>query len=181
MTIFANSGVAWPKHEPATKEAGEKTLEATSGVFKVLAAIEGGSHPSQTSELDFARCAETINEAAAIYAKIAEDLGSEIVDPLTPSEIEMAAINIRRYPRYIDDDFYWAPYRYGGQLIIGLLYRDLAHRLRRLASTIRTLKTSESGFDLAPQVFQIFGLLESVTTLARLIATLGRRDASSNE
>ena len=181
MTLFANSGVAWPKHEPATKEAGKKTLEATSGVFKVLAAIEGGSHPSQMSELDLVRCAETINEAATTYAKIGEDLRGEVVDPLTPSELEMAAIHTRRYRRYVDDEFYEMPYRFDEHLEIGLLYRDLAHRLRRLASTIRTLKTSESSFDLAPQVFQIFGLLESVTTLARLIATLGRRSIAGNE
>lgn len=180
MMLFANSGLAWPRHEPATKEAGKKALEATSGIFKVLAAIEGGAPPSQTNELDLVRYAAEINEAAMAYAKISDDLRGEVIEPLTRSEIEMAAIDNRQYRRYIDGEIHERSYRYDGHLDIGLLYRDLAHRLRRLASAIKTLKTSESSFDLAPQVFQIFDLLGSSIMLARLIATLGRRSNAGN-
>jgi hypothetical protein len=174
MTLFANSGVAWPRHEPETKDAGAKSLEAASGLFRILGTLEADSQAAQPMEFEIGRCAESLNEAAQIYTRVAESLAGELVSPLTPSEIELAAVP-RYQRRYIDDDFYEPPFRYRGPVPIGELYRDLAHRLSRLASAVRMLNTSERNFDLAPQVFEILKLWESVSTLARLIATLGRR------
>jgi hypothetical protein len=175
MTLFANSGVAWPKHEPETKDAGAKSLDAASGLFRILATLEAGPQSPQSLDYELARCVESLNEAARIYASVGDSLAGEVVRPLTPSEFELAALP-RYQRRYIDDDFYDRRFPYRGAMPIGELYADLAHRLSRLASSIKTLKTSERSFDLAPQVFEILKLWESVSTLSRLIATLGRRD-----
>ena len=174
MTLFANSGVAWPRHEPETKDAGKKSLEAASDLFRILAALEGDSQTSQLTDFDLVRCAESLDQAAQSYARVGDSLAGEVVKPLTRSEFELAAVPWY-WRRHIGDDFDEPPFLYRGRVPIGDLYRDLSYRLSRLASAIRALKTSENSFDLAPQVFEMLKLWESVSTLARLIATLGRR------
>ena len=178
MTLFANSGVAWPRHEAETKDAGQKSLEAASGLFRILASLEAESHPAKLGDYELNRCAESLDQAAQIYARVGDELSREAVRQMSASEFELAAIP--RYRRgYADEEFEVSPYPYRGRLLVGDLYKDLSHRLRRLASAIRALKTSERSFDLAPQVFDMLRLWESISSLARLIATLGRRTAQS--
>ena len=40
MTFFANSGITWPQHEAATRQAGGDTFEAVSDLWKIFATIE---------------------------------------------------------------------------------------------------------------------------------------------
>src|ERR1700748_3719053 len=95
MTLFANSGVAWPKQEPETKDAGAKSLDAAAALFRILATLEAESESPQALEYALARCVDSLTEAARIYANVGDSLGGEVVRPLTPSEFELAAI-----PRY---------------------------------------------------------------------------------
>lgn len=174
MTLFANSGVAWPRHEQETKEAGKKSLESASQIFQILANMESGTEFNQSSELDRTRCAEGLEQASMIYKRVAESLSGEAAMRLTGSEFELAGVN-ELWRGFWGDEFYSVRRPYTGQIPIDELYRDLSHRLIRLASAIRQIDLSVSAFDAAPQVFQILRQWELISTLSRLIATLGRR------
>ena len=178
MTLFANSGVAWPRYESETKEAGKKTFEAASGLFRILAVLEGEVQSPQISEFELTRCAESLDQAARVYARVGETLAEETVKWLTPSEYELAGLP-RYSRRFVEDDYYVSPFLYRGEVSIGDLYRDLSHRLTRLAAAIRNLRVEGPNVDLAPQVFDVLRLWETVSTLARLIATLGRRSPTA--
>lgn len=174
MTLFANSGVAWPRHEQETKEAGKNSLESASLIFQILAKMESGTDFNQASEFDLTRCAEGLEQASKTYKRVAESLSGEVAQRLTGSELELAGVS-EQWRWFIDDEFYDLRFPYRGQIPVGELYRDLSHRLLRLANAIRQLNFGASAFDAAPQVFQILRQWELISTLSRLIATLGRR------
>ena len=92
--------------------------------------------------------------------------------------------NLRGLPGYgrrFPDKRYEARFLSRGQFSVGDLYGDLSHRLGRLATAVRTLRVGSQSVDMAPQVFEMMNLWESITILARLIATLGRRSEASGE
>lgn len=180
MTLFANSGVAWPRHEKETKEAGKKSLEAASQIFRILADMESRSESDQVSQFDLNQSAEHLELAGKTYQRVAESLSGETTPRLTGSELELAGVN-GQWRRFVDEDLYDLRFPYRGQIPIGELYRDLSHRLARLANAVRHLNVRGETFDVAPQVFHILRQWELISTLSRIIATLGRRSAQVGE
>ena len=170
MTFFANSGIAWPRLDQQTQEAGEKSLDAAARLFKVLAAIEGKRFFIGSDDLDV--CASELDRASSIYTEIAEGASNEYVKGLSPSEIEFAALPLQRSYR---NDPYFELFLDHGKISIKDLYRELAQRASRLSSAVKIFNPNKEPLDLAGSAFQMMQLWDSMTTLARVIATLGRR------
>ena len=170
MTLFANSGIAWPKFEQQTQEAGRKSLEAASSLFKVLAAVEGKTNVVSIEELE--SCSRALDSAANTYALVAEQVSVDSVPTLSPSELELAAIPI--HCRHYDEPFNEL-FLQGSNILIRDLYLELSQRAFRLSAAVRIFNPKNNAVDLAASVFQMMQLWETMAVLARVIATLGRR------
>lgn len=171
MTLFANSGVAWPKHEQQTQDAGKKSLEAASRLFKVLAAIEGKSELIGAEDLE--ACSRALDSAAQTYGLVADQLAGEAdVPALSPAELELAALPTSR--RYYDEPFSEL-FLNRNRISIRDLYLELSQRASRLSSATKVLNPNHPATDLAASIFQMMQLWESMAIIARVIATLGRR------
>ena len=170
MTLFANSGVAWPNQERSTRDAGAKSLDAASAIFRALAAIEVGSQLPLDSNLE--RSSELLLQASIIYATVSRQLSNEYSERLSPSELELAALPLQRRPY---DDPLFDLFTNTRRISMQQLYAELSQRAERLSVVVKSINVSQAATVVAPQVFQIFALWESMTILARVIAILGRR------
>lgn len=169
MTLFANSGVAWPKQEEETSRAGGNVLDAGSTLFQVLASMERGNYYSDRDNL--VRSADLLSSAARSYADVAEKLSDEFVDSLSPSEMEEASLPMRRS----FDDPLFALFLDKRRVSLHQLYSELSHRTARLSLLISIFDPKLGPALIAPQVFQMMNLWDSMTILARAIAVMGRR------
>lgn len=136
MTLFANSGVGWPDLELQTKNAGRQYLESVSILFSVLSKIEGGE--AFVDEQDLYRCSQILESTSKEYLQISEFFSPPNVEPLSSSEMELAAV-----------EYYDANYRYGNvgifyelffqrsQISMSKLYLELSERVGRLSSAAR--------------------------------------------
>jgi len=182
MTFFANSGVAWPKLEQITQKAGQRSFEAASELWGVLASIEGSQADSKpdggyTAERIY-RLSNSLKEVARQYREVAEQTDDRYASSLSLAEFELAAIlPSGRYERRLYDLPY---YRYFDEDVsVRDLYRELATRLEILAAQLAALEpTSREKEDLAPQVFQIMLQWEQLAVLGRLIAVMNRRKSA---
>lgn len=170
MTFFANSGVSFPDFRKETEFAGEQSLLAGSRLWKFFSQLEG----NKNREIDEGEINECINEllmAAKTYHGIALALKNEGVGPLTPAEIDLAALHGTQ--GYYDYRRFGGPDR-ADHIPVGALYLELAKRLSTLASALR-------GFDpfrpdgLGMQVFQMMRHWEMAAGLGRVIAVLNAR------
>jgi hypothetical protein len=182
MTLFANSGVAWPTLEEATRLAGARSLDAFSQIWQVLADLEGRRERSFGTS-DLLPSAESLQEASSAYARIAEELRGVIIDRMTPAELDIAGINVPSRRLLYSDPDYWSHSFFrlflenGVQL--GSLYRELAQRTANLASSIRAFEVRRPNADLAPQAFQLMQQLETLAILGRAVAVLNQRRPGS--
>ncbi|WP_321870688.1 hypothetical protein [Burkholderia ubonensis] len=181
MTFFANSGVAWPKVEYLTRDAGTRSLDAASQIWKLLADLEAldQRHPEQS---DIFRCVQNLELASKSYYEIANLLGNEMVSSMTPAEIELAAVTIPPRYAYYPERFFYPNDRFydlflgDGDISVAALYREMAQRMSALAIAIRTFDVDhDERANLAPQAFQMMKQWEMLATLGRIIAVLGRR------
>ena len=125
MTFFANSGVTWPNIEHETREAGAKSLDAASRIWKILAALEDRENHSPKQE-DLVSCAYSLQSASDIYSKIADQLKHETVEGITPAELDLAALNVP--PRYIYRDMpFYKLFLNDSSISVGRLYRCLLY------------------------------------------------------
>ena len=172
MTLFANSGVAWPNYEAETRTAGTQTLAAGAGLLRIFAAIE--EHRAFELEGEREQCVGALTDAARTYTAVAKQLSGEAIEGLSPSELELAALP--RY-RYYNGDTFLDLFVGQSRIAIAQLYAELANRAGRLASAVRVLEPRNEASDLAAQVFQMMNLWESMMIIARVIAVLGRRSS----
>ena len=170
MTLFANSGVAWPNQERVTRDAGAKSLDAASAIFRALAAIESEAQPPFDSNLE--RSSELLIDASNTYLAVSRQLSNEYVERLSPSELELAVLPLQRRPY---DDPLFELFLNTHRISMQQLYAELSQRAERLSVAVKSLNVKQTATVIAPQVFQIFALWESMTVLARVIAILGRR------
>lgn len=178
MTFFANSGVAWPKLQFETQNAGSASLRAASRLWSLFSVLESGDRGALQS-IDIAGCARELNDASAIYHKIAADLRHVEAEPLTPAEIEVAALPHLPYSSY-DAPWLLFPLLNGRRSIdIGALYLELAQRSETLSAAVRTLPFERDELDLAPWVFDMMRQWEFLSVLGRALAVLNRRPPTS--
>lgn len=174
MTLFANSGVAWPKFEQQTQEAGTKSLDAASHFYKLLSLIENKAQFIGTDELN--SCARAFDSAGKIYASVADELVHEPdVSSMSPAELELAALPI--YRRYYEEPVEEL-FLLRRKISIRDLYLELSQRCAQISAYVRILNPEKSSEDLASTIFQMMRLWESMSMLARAIATLSRRPLS---
>jgi hypothetical protein len=176
MMFFANSGVAWPKLEQQTRQAGSDSLEAASHLWRFIARLE--RRQSEPIDLDdLLQCIEQLDRASRAYSKIASELTGEIVGGLTDSEFE--AVGLRRGPYAYYDD--WSLRSFLEEDVgvpIGYLYLDLSRRIELLASALRVFEPNREDRDLVPSVFGMMRQWERIATTGRIIAILNRRSAT---
>jgi hypothetical protein len=183
MTFFANSGVAWPNLEKQTQEAGAKSLDAGSRIWKILAHLENRQE-QHLDRREIIICAESFQRASDLYSEIAGRLRYEKVDRITPAEIDLAAVNIPARPYYYDERFYYGDslfyemFLYRSEVSLGDLYRELAQRTTHLAASLRAFEIERENEDLAPQAFQLMKQWEILATLGRVVAVINRRSST---
>lgn len=177
MVFFANSGIAWPRFEEKTRHAGASSLEAAGSLWKVFAALEGGRLEGLVTD-ELVEVANTLEVAATTYADVAVALKGVSVKGLTDREFELAGLPPRRY-RYHEEIFWFWEVTDRRQLPIGHLYLELSRRLEILSRAVRGFEPMHERRDLAPQVFDMMAQWEMLAVLARIIAVLNRREAST--
>ena len=171
MTFFANSGVAWPKFEQETREAGTESLDAASRIWKILAALEDRDGRNVERE-EFTKCAKSLQHASDIYNKVAIELRYEKVASITPAELDLAALH---HPYYDGNIFFYKMFIEDSDISVGRLYDELAQRTAHLAASIRAFEVERDNADLAPQAFQLMKQWEILAVLGRVVAVLNRR------
>ena len=172
MTFFANSGIAWPKLEQQTREAGADSLEGGSQLWMLFARLERGA-PEPGNRDAIAQAAEQLDRASNVYRSIAAQLDGQIVDGLSPSELELAAVRVR--PTSYDEEWALDRLERMRHIPIAESYRELSRRLRTLASNLRAFAPNREDTDLAPSVFGMMRQWEMIASLARIIAVVSRR------
>ncbi len=170
MTLFENSGIDWPDLEKETRKTGGNVLNAISELFSVFASIEMGD----SSFRDLSHIEESLANAGYSYALVAKQLSEEFADSLSPSELELASLPIQRLPY---DDPLFALFLNTPRVSMHQLYFELSQRTARLRTAIRVFNPNLEATDLAPQVFQMMSLLDSMIIIARVIAVIGRRQS----
>jgi hypothetical protein len=166
VTIFANSGPKWRTTEETTTNAGTQALEAASGLWRLLAAIESGKGADQSKTV--ARAYEKVTAAMELYESIVPTVDDSPLPPLSPAEFQGAALY--PYPSHPDASFIEyssaSPQK---------LYRELITRLDTLRRRLNSLDLQKPKEDLAPQAFQLMQDWEALARLGRVIAVINRR------
>jgi hypothetical protein len=113
---------------------------------------------------------DALQKAADTYSSSLKSIGDVIVGPITPAELDLAALP---YP------YYYGPSQYSdGGFTTRDLYSELIVRIRTLASQVKTLDLKNSRRDLASQVFRAMREWELISSIARLIAVVNLRSDS---
>lgn len=168
MTFFANSGVAWPKVEHETSQAGAEALSAASDIFSALAKIERGEDTDVAFPTTMSDAGIKLQRAIDIYKHILLTFGDRVLPPLSPAEYELASIE----PYWTYDEL-WRPDL--GLNTAHQLYSELIMRLTAVRSRALHFPTNKPKYDVAINAFELMLEWEKAARLARVISVFNRR------